>query len=101
MRAQREMIAYFAEKIAAQRGSPRDDLIGYLITARIDDQAFSDDHINGTLRLLMIAGIDTTWSTIGSCCGIWRNNRRTAAGSRPTLALWVRQSKSSCAPTRR
>jgi cytochrome P450 len=67
MRAQREMIAYFAEKIAAQRGSPRDDLIGYLITARIDDQAFSDDHINGTLRLLMIAGIDTTWSTIGSC----------------------------------
>ena len=67
MRAQREMIAYFAEKIAAQRGSPRDDLIGYLINARIDDQAFSDDHINGTLRLLMIAGIDTTWSAVGSC----------------------------------
>ena len=67
MRAQREMIAYFAEKIAAQRGSPAGDLIGYLITARIDDQAFSDDHINGTLRLLMIAGIDTTWSTIGYC----------------------------------
>ncbi len=67
MRAQREMIAYFAEKIAAQRGTPRDDLIDYLINARIDDQAFSDEHINGTLRLLMIAGIDTTWSAIGSC----------------------------------
>jgi cytochrome P450 len=66
MRAQREMIAYFAEKIAARRRSPRDDLIGYLIT-RIDDQVFYDDHINGTLRLLMIAGIDTTWSAIGSC----------------------------------
>jgi len=67
MRAQGEMIAYFAEKIAERRQSPRDDLIGYLLDARIEDRAFSDEHINGTLRLLMIAGIDTTWSAIGSC----------------------------------
>jgi cytochrome P450 len=26
-----------------------------------------DEHIIGTLRLLLIAGIDTTWSMIGSC----------------------------------
>jgi len=67
MRAQREMIAYFAEKIAARRAVPRDDLIGYLINASVDGRAFSDEHINGTLRLLLIAGIDTTWSAIGSC----------------------------------
>jgi cytochrome P450 len=67
LRAQDEMIAYFAEKIAARRASPRDDLIGYLINARIEDRELSDEHINGTLRLLMIAGIDTTWSAIGSC----------------------------------
>ena len=67
LRAQEEMIAYFAEKIAARRASPRDDLIGYLINARVEDRAFSDEHIIGTLRLLMIAGIDTTWSAIGSC----------------------------------
>ena len=67
LRAQEEMIAYFAEKIAARRASPRDDLIGYLINARADDKSFSDEHIIGTLRLLMIAGIDTTWSAIGSC----------------------------------
>jgi cytochrome P450 len=67
MRAQNEMVAYFDGQIAARRQSPRDDLIGYLINARLDDRPFPDKHINGMLRLLMIAGIDTTWSAIGSC----------------------------------
>jgi cytochrome P450 len=67
LRAQEEMIAYFGGKVAARRASPRDDLIGYLINARVEDKPFSDQHIIGTLRLLMIAGIDTTWSAIGSC----------------------------------
>ena len=34
---------------------------------RVEDRPLTDDHINGTLRLLLIAGIDTTWSAIGSC----------------------------------
>jgi cytochrome P450 len=67
MRAQGEMIAYFAEKIAARRARPEDDLIGYLVNVRVEDRVLSDDHINGTVRLLLIAGIDTTWSAIGSC----------------------------------
>jgi cytochrome P450 len=61
------MDAYFAEKIAARRASPDDDLIGYLVNVRIEDRPLTDEHINGTLRLLLIAGIDTTWSAIGSC----------------------------------
>jgi cytochrome P450 len=67
MRAQSEMYAYFAEKIAARRARPFDDLIGYLVKVRIDDRPLADEHVNGTLRLLLIAGIDTTWSAIGSC----------------------------------
>ena len=67
MRAQREMIAYFAEKIAARRADPGSDLNGYLVNVRVEDRPLTDDHINGTLRLLLIAGIDTTWSAIGSC----------------------------------
>jgi hypothetical protein len=67
MRAQGEMIAYFAEKIAARRARPEDDLIGYLVNVRVEDRPLTDDHINGTLRLRLIAGIDTTWSAIGSC----------------------------------
>jgi cytochrome P450 len=67
LRASDEMVAYFAGHIAERRARPRDDLIDYLINVRIDGDALSDEHINGTLRLLLIAGIDTTWSAIGSC----------------------------------
>jgi cytochrome P450 len=67
IQAQSEMIGYFAEKIAARRATPGDDLIGYLVNVRIEDKPLAEEHINGTLRLLLIAGIDTTWSAIGSC----------------------------------
>ena len=67
MRAQGEMIAYFADKIAARRASPGDDLISYLVNVRVEGRPLTDDHLIGTLRLLLIAGIDTTWSAIGSC----------------------------------
>jgi cytochrome P450 len=67
MRAHGEMQAYFAEKIAARRVNGGDDLIGYLVNVRIEGRPLADEHINGTLRLLLIAGIDTTWSAIGSC----------------------------------
>jgi cytochrome P450 len=67
LRANDEMIAYFARHIAERRARPRDDLIDYLINVRIEGRPLSDEHINGTLRLLLIAGIDTTWSAIGSC----------------------------------
>jgi cytochrome P450 len=67
LRASDEMIAYFEGHIAERRARPRDDLIDYLINVRIEGRPLSDEHINGTLRLLLIAGIDTTWSAIGSC----------------------------------
>jgi cytochrome P450 len=67
LRANEEMNAYFAGHIAERRARPRDDLIDYLINVRIEGRPISDEHINGTLRLLLIAGIDTTWSAIGSC----------------------------------
>jgi cytochrome P450 len=60
-----EVSAYLDSEIAAHRASPRDDMISYLLDARINGEPLSDDHINGTLRLLLFAGIDTTWSAIG------------------------------------
>jgi len=61
------MTAFFAGEIAKRRAAPGDDLISYLCGTRIDGEPLSDQHIDGTLRLLLIAGIDTTWSAIGSC----------------------------------
>jgi hypothetical protein len=67
MRAVHEMSAYFAGHIEQRKKHPTDDLISTLMNARDKDgQPLSDAHVQGSLRLLLIAGIDTTWSAIGS-----------------------------------
>ena len=67
MRARTEMQAFFEEEMAKRRACPRDDLITYLVNARSDCRPLSDEHVGGSLRLLLNAGIDTTWSAIGFC----------------------------------
>jgi cytochrome P450 len=67
VRASEEMGRYFGAEIAKRQATPTDDLISYLMTAKIDGQPLAPEHLNGTIRLLLIAGIDTTWSAIGSC----------------------------------
>jgi hypothetical protein len=67
MRAAQEMTEYFAERIEERRKHPTDDLISTLMHARgKDGQPLSDGHVLGSLRLILIAGIDTTWSAIGA-----------------------------------
>ncbi|MDB5516836.1 MAG: cytochrome [Tardiphaga sp.] len=67
MRAVHEMTAYFADQVARRKVEPADDLISTLMQARdTNGQPLSDAHVLGTLRLLLIAGIDTTWSAIGA-----------------------------------
>ena len=46
--------------------NPRDDLTTYLINAELDGQKLDPSHVVGTMALLLIAGIDTTWSAIGA-----------------------------------
>lgn len=61
-----EMLAYFGEHIRDHRVNPRDDIIGHLIETEIDDRRLSDEELVGTCLLLLLAGIDTTWSTLGA-----------------------------------
>jgi cytochrome P450 len=67
MRAVNESNDYFRAEVDKRRSAPADDLITYLAQARIDGEPLSENHQLGSLRLLLIAGIDTTWSAIGSC----------------------------------
>ena len=64
---------YFEQQIAKRRADPKlpgeGDLIDHLLNVEIFDQPLSDDHVFGTVVLLLVAGIDTTWSAIGSA--IW------------------------------
>jgi cytochrome P450 len=61
-----EMTVYFGVEIEKRRARPGDDLISFLLAARVDGQPLSPAHVQGSLRLLLIAGIDTTWSAIGA-----------------------------------
>ena len=61
--------AYLAVHVQDHIENPKDDLIGFLLNAKIYDQPLSPTHVVGTIILLMVAGIDTTWSSIGS--SIW------------------------------
>ncbi|MEK9721791.1 MAG: cytochrome P450, partial [Quisquiliibacterium sp.] len=61
-----EMTAYFNQVVAQRRAKPGEDLVSYLLNAKFDDHVLDDEHLIGTLRLLLIAGIDTTWSGLGA-----------------------------------
>ena len=67
MRAVQEMTGYFAAHLEDRKKHPTDDLISALMRAKgPDGQPLEDGHVLGSLRLLLIAGIDTTWSAIGA-----------------------------------
>ncbi len=57
---------YLGDVICDHREHRRDDLVGYLLGLEIDGEPLRDEHIGGTIALLLIAGIDTTWSAIGA-----------------------------------
>jgi cytochrome P450 len=62
-----EMSAYFSGHIEERKRRPTDDLISTLMNVKDKTgQPLDESHVLGSLRLLLIAGIDTTWSAIGA-----------------------------------
>jgi cytochrome P450 len=61
-----ELDAYMDARIAEHLADPQDDLTSFLLDAELDGNKLEPDHVRGTMVLLMIAGIDTTWSAIGA-----------------------------------
>jgi cytochrome P450 len=64
-----EMTMYFMgavmERRAMEPGTRPDDIITLLLEAETEEP-MTDQHLLGTCFLLLVAGIDTTWSNIGS-----------------------------------
>ncbi|MCX6542000.1 MAG: cytochrome P450 [Actinobacteria bacterium] len=58
--------AYFDNQIADHVANPRDDLTTFLLEAEPDGNKLMHEHVRGTMLLILVAGIDTTWSAIGS-----------------------------------
>jgi len=61
-----EMDDYFRPYVEARRADPGEDLISFLVQAEHNGEPLTERHLFGALRLILIAGIDTTWSAIGS-----------------------------------
>ena len=62
-----EMTEFFRAQLPVRRSRPGNDLVSMLLACRHPDgRPFSENHVLGSLRVLMLGGIDTTWSAIGS-----------------------------------
>jgi len=57
---------YLLDQVHDHLANPREDLTTYLINAELYGHKLQAEHVTGTMALLLIAGIDTTWSAIGS-----------------------------------
>ena len=60
---------YLDAQVADHIENPRDDLIGFLLNVELEGQKLDPEMVRGMIVLLLVAGIDTTWSAIGS--SIW------------------------------
>jgi cytochrome P450 len=63
------LFGYLSAQIEDHLRTPRDDLTSFLIDAEMDGVKLDAGHIVGSMALLLLAGIDTTWSAIGA--SIW------------------------------
>ncbi|MEO6629603.1 MAG: cytochrome P450, partial [Aquihabitans sp.] len=61
------LVYYLVQFLTKRRAGPhKDDLTGFLLSTENNGVPLTDEHIFGTIALLLIAGIDTTWSAIGA-----------------------------------
>lgn len=60
------LISYFVDEVARRHDSPGDDLLSELLHTEIEGERLDQAHVLGIAALVLIAGVDTTWSAIGS-----------------------------------
>ncbi|MBI2167927.1 MAG: cytochrome P450 [Actinobacteria bacterium] len=60
------LFGYLQGQIQDHIDHPRDDLITFLLESELHGEKVDPFHVARTIGLLLIAGIDTTWSAIGA-----------------------------------
>ncbi|HXB37979.1 MAG TPA: cytochrome P450 [Acidimicrobiales bacterium] len=66
---------YFADVMEERRAKPGDDLISDLVRAEVDGEHLTDEDIYSFLRLLLPAGVETTYRASGSLLFALLNDR--------------------------
>jgi cytochrome P450 len=57
---------YFLQQMESRKSHPTEDIIGDLVTAEIDGEKLTDEAIYSFLRLLLPAGLETTYRSSGN-----------------------------------
>jgi cytochrome P450 len=78
-----KLFDYLLAQVHVHLDNPRDDLTTYLINAELYGHKLEASHVVGTMALLLIAGIDTTWSAIGA--SLWHLAKTPADRERLTV----------------
>jgi cytochrome P450 len=66
IRASATLREYFLTQIEQRRSTPTEDIIGDLVSAEIDGERLTDEAIYSFLRLLLPAGLETTYRSSGN-----------------------------------
>jgi cytochrome P450 len=75
LQSRMKILGFFRAQLDDRKANPReDDLITDLLNTRVDGELVSEDYVMGVCNLMLVAGIDTTWSAIGS--SLWHLAQR-------------------------
>ena len=75
-----ELFNYLLAQVHDHLDNPREDLTTYLVEAELYGARLGESHVVGSMILLLVAGIDTTWSAIGA--SLWHLARTPCDRSR-------------------
>ncbi len=60
------LINFFVKEVERRRTEPGDDLLSDLLHSEFDGRPLEESVVLGVAAIVLIAGVDTTWSAIGS-----------------------------------
>lgn len=78
---------YFLQQIEQRRSNPTEDIIGDLVAAEIDGEKLTDEAIYSFLRLLLPAGLETTYRSSGNLLYLLLTHREQFQAIRDDPAL--------------
>jgi cytochrome P450 len=62
----RELLSYFREQLAHRRENPGDDVTSLLANAEVNGEPLDERTRAAMLLLMLIGGVDTTWTALGA-----------------------------------
>lgn len=88
------LITYFVTEVERRQQHPGDDLLSELLQTEMDGQKLEVGLVLGMAALILVAGIDTTWSAIGS--SLWHlathpEDRKRLASDPEAMTLGVEE----------